>query len=64
MDEIEIEEAISILVKLQREIHTIQAPELFKLTDKISQNILSAKLELKIKNELLTLLSELDDQSE
>lgn len=64
MDEVEIGEAISVLVKLQREIHTIQAPELFKLSDIITQKILSTNLEIKIKNELLMLLSELDDQSE
>ena len=64
MNEIEIADAINILVKLQYNMHKIQASGLPKLSDRITQKILSTNLTPKIKNALSTLLSQLDDKSE
>ena len=60
----ELAATINILVELQYKIHQVQAPALPKLVDTITDKILSTSLEKELKNELLTLLSQLDDQSE
>ena len=64
MNEVEIAEAINILVKLQCDMHKIEAPELPRLTNTMKQMILSTNLAPEIKNALSTLLLQLDDKSE
>ena len=64
MNEVEMVGAMNILVTLQCEMHQILAAELPKLSDIMIQKIRSTNLESEVKNELLTLLSQLDDKSE
>jgi len=64
MNEVEIADAINILVKLQREIHKIHAPVLPQLSDTLKQSIFATNLEPEVKNALSTILLQLDDKSE
>jgi len=64
MSEAEIAAAMNTLVNLQRDMHKIQIPNLPKLSDTLTQKILSTNLKQETKNALSTLLSQLDNKSE
>jgi len=64
MSEVELIEAMKILVKLQCDIHQFQASELPKLTDDMTAKILATNLDTEVKNKLLAFLTQLSDKSE
>ena len=64
MEESQLVEAMKVLVRLQDDMHQIHATELPKLVDVMGKKILSTPLDVKVKNALMALLSQLDNQAE
>lgn len=64
MDKDERKNAIQAFVKIQCEVHKVHTSELPKQTDRLASKIKNTQLEEPIKNDLLSLLARLDNDSD